>query len=165
MFKIAHIFQLEMWITPKSLLFSGWILFGLYLSIYRLIINKFFFVHILDPLQDFLLLKFLVSVSHYTDTPIYIFTLDPVLSDIIQQKISDPLIVDVLWPCIWICPHVSTPRSCRVSPHLWWFLCFHTSTRSWCHVYRDKVQGYWVPVTVRFEHAVHMCVCFGTRCV
>jgi hypothetical protein len=23
MFKIAHVFQLEMWITPKSLLFSG----------------------------------------------------------------------------------------------------------------------------------------------
>jgi hypothetical protein len=27
MFKIAHVFQLEMWITPKSLLFSGCSLF------------------------------------------------------------------------------------------------------------------------------------------
>ena len=28
MFKIAHVFQLEMWITPKSLLFSGCSLFS-----------------------------------------------------------------------------------------------------------------------------------------
>jgi hypothetical protein len=40
MFKIAHVFQLEMWITPKSLLFSGCILF-LYRPIGKLTLQEF----------------------------------------------------------------------------------------------------------------------------